>query len=138
MAPKVINAFTSMMTASSSLTGPKSSVPKSSVNVTAADKGNQNISGRGKKGHKLPSEKILAMLAKLPRITVKRENYSDAAKLAVVQIVEECGSVKGAVNIFKRQRVIGYEKITWQSANRWVKQSAKVRRVLFVFCVIVC
>ena len=72
------------------------------------------------------------MIAKLPKITIKRENYSDASKLAVVEIVKECGSVEGAVNIFKRQKVVGYKKINWQSANRWVKQSSKVRRLLFV------
>ena len=134
VAPKVIDTLKSMMmTAKSAILNDAVTGPKSSVNVTAADKSKQNNGGRGNKGHKLPSEKILDMVAKLPKIPIKRENYSDAAKLAVVEIVAECGSVEGAVNIFKRQKVSGYEKISWQSANRWVKQSDKVRRVLFMF-----
>ena len=137
VAPKVIDTLKSMMmTAKSAILNDAVTGPKSSANITAADKSKQNNGGRGNKGHKLPSEKILDMVAKLPKIPTRRENYSEAAKLAVVEIVAECGSVEGAVNIFKRQKVGGYEKISWQSANRWVQQSAKVRRVLFY--VLVC
>ena len=114
VAPKVIDTLKSMMmTAKSAILNDAVTGPKSSVNVTAANKSKQNNGGRGNKGHKLPSEKILDMVAKLPKIPIKRENYSDAAKLAVVEIVAECGSVEGAVNIFKRQKVGGYEKISW-------------------------
>ena len=93
-------------------------VPKSAMNAT------KNNGGRGKQ--KSISEKLLAMVAKLPKIPVRREIYTDAAKLAVVEIVAECGSVDGAVKIFKRQKLAGYENISWASADRWVKQSAKV------------
>ena len=130
-APKAITAFKMMMKPSSAILKDAVTGSKSSVNNTAADKSKQNNGGRGKST--LPSDKILAMLAKLPRIPVKRENHSAKAKLAVVEIVAECGSVEGAVNIFKRQKVVGYQHISWQSASRWVTQSAKVQRVLFVF-----
>ena len=133
VAPKAVNPFTSMMTASSAIRNVAVIGPKSTVNATPADTSKQSNGGRGKKGYKTISEKLLDMVAKLPRIPTKRENYSEAAKLAVVKIVAECGSVEGAVNIFKRQKVDGYQRITWQSADRWVRQSAKVRLVLFVF-----
>jgi hypothetical protein len=105
-----------------------SAIRKSAVNATAATKNKQNNAGRGKK--KSISEKLLGMVAKLPKIPTRRENYSLEVKLAVVEIVAECGSVEGAVNIFKRKKVAGYQKISWQSADRWMKQSAKVFSVL--------
>ena len=120
-APKDSNPFTSMMRAGSAIRKDALIVPKSAMNATAAAKNN---GGRG--NQKSISEKLLAMVAKLPKIPVRREIYTDAAKLAVVEIVAECGSIDGAVKIFKRQKLAGYENISWASADRWVKQSAKV------------
>ena len=116
------------MKAGSAIRKDASIVPKSAVNAAAGAKNNLNNGGRGKK--KSISEKVLDMVAKLPKIPTRRENYSEAAKLGVVKIVAECGSVDGAVNIFKRCKVAGYQNISWQSANRWVNQSTKVFSVL--------
>ena len=113
-----------MMRAGSAIRKDALIVPKSAMNATATAKNKQNNGGRG--NQKSISEKLLDMVAKLPKIPARREIYSDAAKLAVVEIVAECGSIDGAVKIFKRQKVAAYENISWASADRWVKQSTKV------------